>query len=93
MFFELNYRETRLRFQLKLIFIRSDTIESCTPFCAEAQHHITFMFNRKLKADIKKRLEWYNNFTIYETITSGTDETTFSKIDIYCLCPALHETA
>ena len=57
-----------------------------------ASYYINVL-NRRLKDDIKKRLEWYNSFTIYETITSGTDETTFSKIDIYCHCPALHETA
>ena len=57
-----------------------------------ASYYINVL-NRRLKDDIKKRLEWYNSFTIYETITSGTDETTFFKIDIYCHCPALHETA
>ena len=43
-----------------------------------ASYYINVL-NRKHEADIKKRLEWYSNFSIYETITSGTDETTFSK--------------
>ena len=43
-----------------------------------ASYYINVL-NRKHEAYIKKRLEWYSNFSIYETITSGTNETTFSK--------------
>ena len=61
---------------------------------SSASYYINVL-NRRLKDDIKKRLEWYNSFTIHETITSGTDETTFSKkktfIAIAQLCMKRHK--